>query len=100
MLTGGRKTSIPKAMVVEEPYDSLSFVPTVLALTGNLRDDSNPIPALWKKGFRRFPGHAVREVLRKPEVGRASLPVGVLTDREVCPAKYALACLRDPENRG
>ena len=67
MFAGGRKTSIPQALVVEEPYDSLSFVPTVLALTGNLRDDSNPIPVLWEKGFRRFPGRVVREVMATPE---------------------------------
>ena len=67
MLAGGDKTAIPRAMVVEEPYDSLSFVPTVLALTGNLRDDNSPIPVLWDKGFRRFPGRPVKEVLAKPE---------------------------------
>ncbi len=67
MLAGGDKTAIPRAMVVEEPYDSLSFVPTVLALTGKLRDDNNPIPVLWDKGFRRFPGRPVKEVLAKRE---------------------------------
>lgn len=73
MLAGGRKTSIPQAMVVEEPYDSLSFVPTVLALTGNLRDDSDPIPVLWEKGFRRFPGRTVREVLGKPDIQKIAV---------------------------
>ncbi len=67
MLAGGDKTGIPRGLVVEEPYDSLSFVPTVLALTGNLRDDNNPNPVLWDKGFRRFPGRPVKEVLGKPE---------------------------------
>ncbi|HEY3039356.1 MAG TPA: alkaline phosphatase family protein [Pyrinomonadaceae bacterium] len=67
MLAGGDKTGIPRAAVVEEPYDSLSFVPTVLALTGNLRDDNSPIPVLWDKGFRRFPGRPVKEVLAQPE---------------------------------
>ncbi len=67
MLAGGDKTTIPRAAIVEEPYDSLSFVPTVLALTGNLRDDNNPIPVLWDKGFRHFPGRPVKEVLAKPE---------------------------------
>ncbi len=67
MLAGGDNTGIPRAAVVEEPYDSLSFVPTLLALTGNLRDDNNPISALWDKGFRRFPGRPVKEVLAKPE---------------------------------
>jgi len=67
MLAGGDRTGIPRAAVVEEPYDSLSFVPTVLALTGNLRDDNNPISVLWDKGFRRFPGRPVKEVLAQPE---------------------------------
>ena len=67
MLAGGDHTGIPRAAVVEEPYDSLSFVPTVLALTGNLRDDNDPMPVLWNKGFRRFPGRPVKEVLTKPE---------------------------------
>jgi hypothetical protein len=67
MLAGGERTGIPRATVVETPYDSLSFVPTVLALTGNLRDDNNPISSLWDKGFRRFPGRPVKEVFAKPQ---------------------------------
>jgi hypothetical protein len=77
MLAGGDKTFIPRATVVETPYDSLSFVPTVLALTGNLRDDNNPIPVLWDKGFRRFPGRPVSEVLAKP--ARQKLATGAIT---------------------
>jgi hypothetical protein len=65
MLAGGDKTSVPRGAVVEEPYDSLSFVPTVLALTGDLRDDNNPIPSLWDKGFRHFPGRPINEVLAR-----------------------------------
>ena len=67
MVAGGEKTGIPRATVVEEPYDSLSFLPTLLALTGNLRDDNNPIPILWDKGFRRFPGRVVKEILPRTE---------------------------------
>lgn len=63
MLAGGSKTNIPQAVNVDAPYDSLSFVPTLLAITGNLRDDSNPVPELWEKGFRTFPGHVVKELL-------------------------------------
>jgi hypothetical protein len=63
MLAGGEKTHLPRGAVVEEPYDSLSFVPTMLALTGNLRDDSHPLPVLWNKGFRKFPGRVVKEIL-------------------------------------
>ena len=67
MLAGGDKTTIPRGAVVEEPYDSLSFVPTVLALTGNLRDDNNPIPILLDKGFRHFPGRPIKELLAPQE---------------------------------
>jgi hypothetical protein len=35
----------------------------MLALTGKVRDDSYPIPILWDKGFRRFPGRVIRELL-------------------------------------
>ena len=62
MLAGGEKTQLAHGAVIEEPYDSLSFVPTILALTGNLRDDSSPVPVLWDKGFRRFPGRIVKEL--------------------------------------
>ena len=73
MLAGGDKTHLPRGAVVEEPYDSLSFVPTILALTGNLRDDSHPLPVLWNKGFRTFPGRVVKEILsahREPRKSR------------------------------
>jgi len=63
MIAGGDKTGLPKPSQIEEPYDSLSFVPTLLALTGNLRDDRKPVPVLWEKGFRRFPGRVVKELL-------------------------------------
>jgi hypothetical protein len=63
MLAGGEQTGIPRREVVEEPYDSLSFVPTVLALTGQLRDERVPIPVLWQRGFRPFPGRIIKEVL-------------------------------------
>jgi hypothetical protein len=66
MVAGGDKTGIPRALTIDEPYDSLSFVPTVLALTGNLRDDNNPTPALRDKGFRRFPGRPVKQLLTLP----------------------------------
>jgi hypothetical protein len=62
MVAGGAKTNIPQALDIAAPYDSLSYVPTLLALTGNLRDDNNPVPELWDKGFRKFPGHVVKEL--------------------------------------
>lgn len=63
MIAGGRNTQIAQAKVIEEPYDSLSFVPTLLALTGQIRDDRTPIPTLWDRGFRRFPGRIVKELI-------------------------------------
>ena len=63
MLAGGDKTHVPRGAVIDEPYDSLSFMPTMLALTGNLRDDRTPLPVLWNKGFRRFPGRIIKEIL-------------------------------------
>jgi hypothetical protein len=63
MLAGGANTKIPQGFTIDTPYDSLSFVPTLLALTGDLRDDNNPVPRLWDKGFRHFPGRVVKELL-------------------------------------
>ena len=63
MVAGGEKTQIPKAFEITQPYDSLSFVPTLLALTGELRDDNNPVPSLRERGFSHFPGRVVQEVL-------------------------------------
>jgi type I phosphodiesterase/nucleotide pyrophosphatase len=63
MFAGGKKTKIPRAIAIAEPYDSLSFVPTVLALSGLLRDDSYPSQILWERGFRAFPGRLISEIL-------------------------------------
>jgi len=68
MLAGGPKTNIPRALEIAKPYDSLSFVPTLLALTGNLRDDNNPVPKLKERGFSRFPGRVVNELLSQQGV--------------------------------
>jgi len=38
MLAGGEETGIPRNLVIEDPYDSLSFVPTILDLLGLHRD--------------------------------------------------------------
>src|ERR1051326_6553636 len=72
MIAGGQNTNIPRALDITTPYDSLSFVPTLLALTGNLRDDNKPVPALQDKGFSPFPGRVVKELLNQP--GVSALP--------------------------
>jgi hypothetical protein len=75
MLAGGDHTNVPRGVVVEEPYDGLSYVPTVLALTGQLSDGQMPVPVLWERGFRRFPGRIIKEVLGGTERDRRTSPV-------------------------
>ncbi|MFN2501680.1 MAG: alkaline phosphatase family protein [Pyrinomonadaceae bacterium] len=57
MLAGGARTAIPKGLAVDQPYDSLSFVPTILKLMGEI-DDQNRSP----DSFNRFPGRVIKEV--------------------------------------
>lgn len=64
LLAGGSETGIPEGLTIEDPYDSLSFVPTMLALTGKLRHDMSPAPELLKRGFGPFPGRIVKEVIK------------------------------------
>jgi hypothetical protein len=71
MVAGGQQTGIPRAFEITHPYDSLSFVPTLLALTGNLRDDNNPVPKLKERGFSHFPGPVVKELLNSQGVSAA-----------------------------
>ncbi|HEV2765536.1 MAG TPA: hypothetical protein VGV38_21310, partial [Pyrinomonadaceae bacterium] len=62
MFAGGERTNVPRGLAVEEPYDSLSFAPTVLALTGQLEAGQRPVPVLWRQGFRTFPGRVIKEL--------------------------------------
>jgi hypothetical protein len=62
LLPGGERTGIPRGLVVEEPYDSLSFVPTLLRLMGKVNEKNEPIPELSQRGFKPFPGRIIREL--------------------------------------
>ena len=62
MFAGGEATGIPRGLAVAEPYDSLSVVPTILALIGNLQADNQPVESLTKRGFTKFPGRVIPEV--------------------------------------
>lgn len=62
MFAGGESTGIPRGLAVAEPYDSLSVVPTILALTGDLQPDNWPVESLRKRGFTKFPGRVIPEV--------------------------------------
>jgi hypothetical protein len=62
MLAGGDATRIPRALVIREPYDSLSFVPTILALTNQAAPPSNMMPARFEKLERLYPGRIINEL--------------------------------------
>jgi hypothetical protein len=55
MLAGGDETGIPHHMVIDEPYDSLSLVPTILELVGLHQEAA------------QLPGRPIRELLPSPE---------------------------------
>jgi hypothetical protein len=55
MFAGGERTGIPRNRVIEEPYDSLSFAPTLLDLMG-LPEETSPMP-----------GRIIRELLPEKE---------------------------------
>ncbi len=61
MMAGGSKTGIPRGLTIEEPYDGLSFVPTVLSLMGKVDEKNRPAADLYSRDFRRFPGRVIRE---------------------------------------
>jgi len=62
LFAGGEHTGVPRGLAVTEPYDSLSVVPTILALTGRIGSDNQPDESLSKRGFIRFPGRVINEV--------------------------------------
>ena len=59
-MSGGERTGIPRGLILDEPYNSSSFVPKLLALTGQLGDDMSPVAFRSEKGFRQFPCSVVR----------------------------------------
>jgi Type I phosphodiesterase / nucleotide pyrophosphatase len=63
MFAGGRGTGIPRGLAVEQPYDSLSFIPTVLRLMGRIDQRNEPDKELKDRGFRRFPGRVIKEII-------------------------------------
>lgn len=70
MLAGGEGTGVPRGLAVSEPYDSLSVTPTILALTGNLQTDNSPVDSLARRGFTKFPGRVIQEVVTGPGSGQ------------------------------
>lgn len=62
MLAGGERTRIPRALVIREPYDSLSFVPTILALRDQLSPDAQVSRVKFDERRRPFPGRIINEL--------------------------------------
>jgi hypothetical protein len=77
MLAGGERTRIPRALVIREPYDSLSFVPTILALTNQLARPAGQVsPARFDPpAARPYPGRIINELFDAKET-----PARPLTD--------------------
>ncbi len=63
MMAGGANTGIPRGLKIEEPYDGLSFVPTLLRLMGRINEKGEPDEDLRNRGFGRFPGPIIPEVI-------------------------------------
>jgi hypothetical protein len=91
MLAGGAATGIPRALVVREPYDSLSFVPTILALTNQL-PPTRISPVKYGDRPRPYPGRIINELFdrqqklpARPAEGAAATPTGARTKAEVSP---------------
>jgi|CXWL01.1.fsa_nt_gi hypothetical protein len=62
MIAGGERTGIPRGLMVAQPYDSLSFVPTLMRLMGKIDNENRPVGDLARRGFRRFPGRVIAEI--------------------------------------
>ena len=62
LLAGGDRTRIPRALVIREPYDSLSFVPTILALTNQLPRPAQIAPAKFAERRQFYPGRIINEL--------------------------------------
>lgn len=70
MIAGGEKTGIPRGLVIEEPYESLSFAPTILRLMGKVNEKGEPIRVLYEQGFRKFPGRMIEELFQPQTTGK------------------------------
>ena len=91
MLAGGAATRIPRALVIREPYDSLSFVPTILALTNQL-PPAQIAPARFDGRARTYPGRVINELFDRnltlpprPTNGAAVGAAGAGNKAEVSP---------------
>lgn len=65
MMWGGRQTGLKRGYIVERPYESLAFVPTLLEAIGIATGSETRT-----KGFRSLPGDVVWEVFDEKSLAR------------------------------
>ncbi len=66
MFAGGTRTGVPRAFLIEEPYDSLSFVPTVFSLLDwmpSKTKSGSPNEQTHQRSEQAFPGRVIKEVV-------------------------------------
>jgi len=61
MFAGGSRTGIPRGLLIDKPYDGLSFAPTVLSLAGKLTE-GGVTSKLRELNFQLFPGKTIRQI--------------------------------------
>ena len=107
MAAGGAETHIPRGRLVEEPYDSLSFVPTILKMMGRTKMhpgfQAAPFKNCWlhqtnrqqlRRGISSFRLNRL-QVLR--EIAEAQLHLGLTTAyrrEERSPHRHVLGTVR------
>jgi len=76
MFAGGANTGVPRGLAVSEPYDSLSFVPTVLTLTGRMSAPGAAVAAGFAGQPAQFPGRVIAELFTGPRAPPRSVAAG------------------------
>ncbi len=77
MFAGGANTLIPRGLTIAEPYDSLSFVPTVLTLTGQRPATGAPALVGYAQQTAQYPGRVIAELFAGPRQTTRPVAPGV-----------------------
>lgn len=62
MFFGGARTGVPRGLRIDEPYDSLDFIPTVVALLGGAKSTDSRLSIAWREQLPGLPGHIIKEL--------------------------------------
>ncbi len=77
LFAGGAHTRIPQGLTITEPYDSLSFVPTVLSLTGQRFASGTPALVGYTQQPAQYPGRVIAELFALPHQPTRPVATGV-----------------------